>query len=75
MIYSENHDLYLKKGLSRQWMRTLWLKVTRSSAGQITDAVSLVPAIDDMDPFGGGTAPKYFVSLAVIPETAAELNR
>ena len=75
MIYSENHDLYLKKGLRRQWMRTPWLKVTRSSAGQITDAVSLVPAIDDMDPFGGGTAPKYFMTLAVIPEIAAELNR
>lgn len=74
MIYGENHDLYLKKGLRRQWMPTPWLKVKRDSAGTITDAVSLVPAIDDMDPFGGGTSPKYFMTLAVIPELAAELR-
>ena len=36
----------------------------------------LVPAIDDLDPFGGayGGAPKYFMTLAVIPELAADLH-
>ena len=77
MIYGENHDLYLIKGLRRQWMTTPWLKVTRNAQGLITDAISLVPAIDDMDPFGGasGGHPKYFMTLAIIPEIASELHR
>jgi hypothetical protein len=77
MIYSENHDLYTSKGLRRQWMATPWLRVTRDAAGKIVDAESLVGAIDDMDPFGkayDGT-PKYYMTLAVIPELAADLRR
>ena len=76
MIYGENHDLYLKKGLRREWMPTPWLKVTRNAHGKITDAVSAAPEIDDMDPFGGahGGRPKYFMTLAIIPELAAQLR-
>lgn len=77
MIYGENHDLYTAKGLRREWMPTPWLRSKRDATGKIIDAESLVPAIDDLDPFGGayGGAPKYFMTLAVIPELAADLDR
>jgi hypothetical protein len=77
MIYGDNHDLYTKKGLRREWMPTPWIRVKRDGAGKITDAESLVPAIDDMDPFGGayGGTPKYHMTLALIPELAAEIHR
>jgi hypothetical protein len=58
-------------------MASPWLRVTRDAAGKIVDAESLVGAIDDMDPFGkayDGT-PKYYMTLAVIPELAADLRR
>jgi hypothetical protein len=57
-------------------MPTPWLRVKRDATGKITDAVSLVPAIDDLDPFGGlyGGTPKYHMTLAVIPELAADLH-
>ena len=76
MIYGDNHDLYTAKGLRREWMPTPWLRISRDATGKITDAVSLVPAIDDLDPFGGayGGTPKYFMTLAVIPELAADLQ-
>ncbi len=75
MIYAENHDLYTIQGLRREWMPTPWLRLERDAYGKIIDAVSLVPAIDDLDPFGGayGDTPKYFMTLAVIPELAADL--
>ena len=72
MIYSENHDLYLVQGLKRQWMPTPWLRIKRDLSGSIIDAVSLVPAIDDMDPFG--TPATYFMTLAIPSEIVAELN-
>lgn len=74
MIYGENHDLYLKKGLRRQWMKTPWLVIKRDARGQIIDAVNNLPAIDDLDPFGGGTNPVYFMTLSVIPEIQRELT-
>ena len=72
MIYGENHDLYLVQGLKRQWMATPWLRIKRDLVGTITDAVSLVPAIDDMDPFG--TPATYFMTLAVPSEIVGELS-
>ncbi|MDB4941961.1 MAG: hypothetical protein JWP97_1495 [Labilithrix sp.] len=74
MIYGEDHDLYLKKGLRRQWMKTPWLVIRKDANGKIVDAKNPLPAIDDLDPFGGGQAPKYFMTLSVIPELAAELH-
>ncbi len=76
MIYGDDHDLYSRVGLRRQWMPTPWLRLTRDAAGTITDAESLMPAIDDMDPFGGasGGTPAYHVTMSVIPELAAELH-
>jgi hypothetical protein len=76
MVYGENHDLYTVKGLRREWMPTPWLRLSRDGTGKIVDAVSLVPAIDDLDPFGGayGGTPKYFMTLALIPELAADLH-
>ena len=74
MIYGENHALYIEKGLRRQWMKTPWLVIKKDANGQIIDAVDNLPAIDDLDPFGGGTDPKYFMTLSVIPEIAAELH-
>ncbi len=70
-------ELYNGRGLLRSWMATPWLKLKRDAAGKILDAESLMPAIDDMDPFGGafGNTPKYFMTLAVMPEIATELSR
>jgi hypothetical protein len=77
MVYSDHHELYEVQKLQRQWMATPWLKIKRNAAGQITDAKSMLPAIDDMDPFGGayGGQPKYNLTLVVIPELANDLAR
>lgn len=77
MVYGDNHDLYTKKHLVRQWMPTPWIKVTRDGAGKITDAKTMVAGIDDLDPFGGmyGGNAKYHMTLALIPELVAELHR
>lgn len=64
-------DANLRRGFERQFMATPWVKLTRNSAGQITRAKSLLPAIDDMDPFN----PSFQVTLAVIPEIRAELGQ
>ena len=60
----------LKRGFPRQFMGTPWVKLTRNSAGQVTDASSLMPAIDDLDPFN----PQYGVTLTLIPQVLSELE-
>jgi hypothetical protein len=77
MVYSDHHELYEQQHLVRQWMPTPWLKVTRDANGLITDAVNLIPAIDDLDPFGGlyGGVPKYHMTIALIPELAADVHK
>lgn len=60
MISDEN----LRRGFLRQWMATPWLKLTRDASGKIVDAVDVVPAIDDMNPFN----PDYQVTLMVPAE-------
>ncbi len=76
MIYGDHHELYEVDGLKRQWMATPWIKVKRDFWGKIVDVQSLVPAIDDMDPFGGayGGTPHYAMTLVVLPEMTAELD-
>lgn len=59
------------RGLVRNWMPTPWLKLKRDASGKIIDVESLMPAIDDMDPFNG----KYQITLAIMPEIARELRR
>lgn len=44
-------DANLRRGFERQWMATPWIQITRDATGKVTDVKSLVPAIDDMDPF------------------------
>jgi len=61
----------LRRGFPRQWMATPWLRVTRDSAGKVTKLVSLLPALDDMDPFN----PSFRVTLAILPEVAREMSR
>lgn len=62
-------DANLRRGYERQWMATPWVRLTRNAAGKITKAVSLMPAIDDMDPFNPG----FQATLALLPEVVAEL--
>ena len=59
----------LKRGFQRQWMATPWIKLTRNAAGAVTDVKTMIPAIDDMDPFNGG----YATTLAIPREIANEL--
>lgn len=66
MVSAEN----LRRGFPRQWMATPWLKVTRDSAGKVTRVVSLLPALDDMDPFN----PSFRVTLAILPEVVREMR-
>ncbi len=66
MVSDEN----LRRGFERQWMATPWLKLTRDASGKVTAAKSLLPALDDMDPFNAA----YQVTLAVLPEALAELG-
>ncbi len=66
MISDEN----LRRGFPRQWMATPWLRVTRDASGKITRATSLLPALDDMDPFNGN----YRITMAVLPQVARELR-
>ena len=63
-------DANLKRGFPRQFMATPWVKLTRDSSGLITDATSLLPAIDDIDPFN----PAYGVELTILPQVLAELE-
>lgn len=66
MVSNEN----LRRGFLRQWMATPWIRIKRDGAGKITDVTSLMPAIDDMDPFN----PSYQVTLALPSELARELR-
>lgn len=63
-------DANLRRGYPRQFMGTPWVKLTRNAAGQVTDAKSLMPAIDDLDPFN----PSFGVTLTIIPQVLRELR-
>jgi hypothetical protein len=67
MVSEEN----LRRGFQRQWMATPWLRISRDARGAITRVTSLLPALDDMDPFH----PQYQVTLAVLPDVVRELQR
>ncbi len=62
-------DANLKRGFPRQWMATPWIKITRDASGTVTDVVTMIKAIDDMDPFNGG----YSSTLSIPKEISAEL--
>lgn len=65
MVSAQN----LARGFPRQWMATPWIRVTRDRSGHITAVRSLMPQIDDMDPYNAS----YRVTLAIPPEVAREL--
>lgn len=62
-------DANLRRGFPRQWMATPWLKLTRDASGKVIDAKTMIPAIDDMDPFNPG----YSNTFAIPKEIANEL--
>jgi hypothetical protein len=62
-------DANLRRGFPRQWMATPWLKLTRDASGKVIDAKTMIPAIDDMDPFNPG----YSNTFAIPREIANEL--
>jgi hypothetical protein len=64
-------DANLKRGFERQWMATPWIKITRDASGTITKVDSLLPAIDDMDPFNAA----FQVTIALLPEIDRELAK
>jgi hypothetical protein len=66
MISEEN----IQRGFLRQWMPTPWVRITRDAAGNAVDVTSLLPALDDMDPFNTG----FQVTLALAQEIASELG-
>jgi hypothetical protein len=66
MVSQENLD----RGFLRQWMPTPWLRITRDAAGRAIGVTSLLPALDDMDPFN----PSFQVTLALPKEIASELT-
>ncbi len=66
MVSAEN----LRRGFERQWMATPWIRIARDARGQVVDVKSLMPAIDDMDPFNSS----YQVTLAVPQEIVRELR-
>jgi hypothetical protein len=66
MVSNEN----LRRGFERQWMATPWIRIKRDANDQIIDVTSLMPAIDDMDPFNAS----YQVTLAVPSELVSELR-
>jgi hypothetical protein len=59
---------HLSRGIKRQWMPTPWLKLTYSG-DKLVGAKSVLPAIDDLDPFN------YFTTFMVIPEIVGELDQ
>jgi hypothetical protein len=63
-------DTNLRRGFERQWMATPWIRVKRDAAGKVTDVTSLLPALDDMDPFN----PNFQVTLAIPAELVRELR-
>lgn len=66
MISNDN----IRRGYLRQWMATPWIRISRDAKGTIVDVTSLLPAIDDMDPFN----PTYRVTLAIPDEIAREIR-
>jgi hypothetical protein len=62
-------DANLVRGYARQWMATPWIKVKRDLFGNISSVQSLMPQIDDMDPYNAS----YRVTLAIMPEVLREL--
>jgi hypothetical protein len=66
MISDEN----LRRGFPRQWMATPWIKITRDGSGAVTDVKSLLPALDDLDPFNAS----YQVTLVIPQEITRELE-
>ncbi len=59
---------FLNLGLIRQWMPTPWLKLIKDqNTGKIIDVISMMPRIDDLDPF------QYNVSLVVPKEIHDEI--
>lgn len=65
MVSDEN----LRRGFPRQWMATPWIQLIRNASGKITDVKTMIPAIDDMDPFNAG----YATTLSIPAEIEAEL--
>lgn len=64
-------DANLRRGFERQWMATPWIRITRDASGLITKVDSLLPALDDLDPFN----PSFQITIALIPEVARELGQ
>lgn len=59
---------HLSRGYKRQWMPTPWLNLTYSG-DKLVAAKTVLPAIDDLDPFN------YFSTFMVLPEIAGELDQ
>ena len=62
-----SRHFYYDLGLLRQWMPTPWMKFYRNASGQIVDVKSLMPEIDDLDPFN------YHITATVVSEILREL--
>ncbi len=62
-------DANLTRGFPRQWMATPWIRVKRDLFGRISSVQSLMPQLDDMDPYNAN----YRVTLAILPQVLREL--
>lgn len=61
--------MFLNLGFLRQWMTTPWLKIIRDpNNGKIVDITSMLPQIDDLDPF------QYYLTLAIPKEITDEIS-
>ena len=61
--------LFLEMGFKRQWMQTPWIRLIRDTNNKVIDVISLVPKIDDMDPF------QYYLTLVVPGPIYNELKK
>ncbi len=63
-----SREYYYDHGWRRQWMPTPWLRLVRDESGAIVDVVSVLPAIDDLDPR------QYHLRIEVPREIALEIG-
>ena len=65
----EVYNFYHQQRL-RQWMPTPWVKITRDSQGYVNDLVTILPDIDDLDPFNG----EYYIKIILVPDLLDDIN-
>lgn len=67
MVSLENFYQLLRP---REWMPTPWIYTLKDDEGKISDFVSVLPELDDLDPL----SEKFHIKIALLPEIIREME-